>query len=89
MTHTFYFLFYNPHTTRTQHLQGQFPNHRRVKTNNQRQCHTTGKHYTKNITCIQHVNTTHIQHEIHTTRKIQHKVGGLGADLEALCHYPR
>ena len=39
---------------------------------------------TKNTTRIKHVYTTQIQHEIHTTRKIQHEVSVLGAGLEAL-----
>ena len=33
----------------------------------------------------QHVYITCMQHEIHTTQKIQHKAGVLGEDLEALC----
>ena len=76
------------HTTRTQHRQVKFTNPRRVKTNRQGQFHTTGKYNTKNTTCIQHVKTTHIQQKIHTTQKIQHKVGILGADLEALRRSP-
>ena len=48
---------------------------------NESKFHTTQK--------IQHVYTTHIQHKINTTRKIQHKMGVLGAGLEALCRYPR
>ena len=39
---------------------------------------------TENKTRIQHVYTTHIQHEIHTIQKIQHKVSLLGAGLEVL-----
>ena len=39
---------------------------------------TTIKH--KNATCIQHLNTARIQYEIHAARKIQPKVGVLGAD---------
>ena len=40
-------------------------------------------------TRMKHFYTTCIQHEIHTTQIIQHKVGILGAVLEALRFYPR
>ena len=51
--------------------------------------HTTVKYNTNNTTCIQHINTTGIQHKIHTIQKMQHKVGILGAALEALRRSPR
>ena len=43
----------------------------------------------KNTTCIQNVNTTSMQHKIHTKLKIQHKVGFLDAGLEALRRFLR
>ena len=43
----------------------------------------------ENTTCIQNFNTTRIQHKIYTTQKIQHKVGVLVVDLEALRRFPR
>ena len=51
--------------------------------------HTTQKYSTKNKTYIQHVNKTSIQHELHTTQNIQHKVEVLGAGLEELRHSSR
>ena len=47
------------------------------------------EHNTKNTTRIHHVYTTHIEHKIHTTQKIQHKLGVLDAGLEELRCFPR